>query len=248
MCYTQNIKGGFMKFKKIIACVVVAICVMLPAMFLVGCGNDEKQEYCWNKDFSWQKGMVINNLNTSFSQNSPTQKQLLQREFKKDNLDLTNITLRVDNSTYSTNTLDLGENEEGLKSADELIKLLNQEAFNNFESRFKDLTVSVGKKEENKITINGKNYELQLKVDSFYNIYDAENKTIVGSISDYMTRVNGFNTQNCLLMSLYDDPYCDIVITIPTKKPVEDLESDYIDGAIVASKITIKYTAYLTVV
>ena len=233
-----------MKLKKIIACVVVAICVMLPAILLVGCGKGKKQEYCWGKDFSWQNGVVINNLDTSISQNSKTKKQLLQREFKKDNLDLTNITLTT---ATETKTLDLGEAEEGLKSADELIKLLNQKVLEKFESRYKDLTVSVGKKEENKITINGREYELQYN-GGYYDIFDNENKTIIGTMHDFMTRINGFDTQNCLWMSLYGNSYGEVSITIPAKTTVDDLESNITDGVITASKITIGYSAFLTVV
>lgn len=230
-----------MKIKRIITSLVLVLCLMLPVFAFAGCGNKEKAVYCWGKEFSWQNGMVVNDLEASFSQNGPTQKALLTREFIANNLDLTNMTYYYTRDGVERK-IDLGEVEVGATTVKQLLDAIYNFVFQEFAKYYKDMTVKVGQKDENKITINGVDYSLQYSSGDMYNILDNETNNVIGYMISRMSRVNNFETEDCLWMNIYNNT---LVVTIPTIEPKDDMESN-LSGT--ASKLSISYNAYLTVV
>ncbi|MGN0797452.1 MAG: hypothetical protein ACI4M5_04515 [Christensenellales bacterium] len=215
--------------KKKILIFILAICMLIPCSIYMSACEDTAKVYAWGKTFTYQ-GAYSTNYDHN-SNDAPTYKTLLQREFEADNLDFENATM---SSLYDDNIIKTNLSPGASIGFDAFISFLNHEALMQFTSKYKDWKVEVGNREDNSITINEKTYLLSQEDDEWNFFDDDEYGIINDNISEekparYLGRIdlalpksiNDCNSDyKCLLMDF--EEVKNLIITIPTKTVVNE--------------------------
>lgn len=138
---------------------IFAIFLIIPCIFLsMACSPSA--EKAWGKTFTYQ-GKFLRDFDSS-DESSP--RKLLTQEFDANNLDLENVKFCYTSSNLDNdgnpNEVEISANLSDVNNVNELIAEINQNVASIFDESCSSLSVSVGNKDEKRITINGTEYEL----------------------------------------------------------------------------------------
>lgn len=218
-----------MKNKIWIKSLVLALCLIIPALFLSACGGDNSStggnsssgnNYAWGKTFTYQ-GTTLNNYDSFGGNNGTPRAQLLKEEFDKGNLDLENINL-------FGNPQDLSTIYES-KSADEFLADLTSRMESKLLTMCRDVTIVVGTEAEKTITVKNKTYTLveDGAGTNFYKLVDenaADSSVLYQGMmcSILMSDASGQDLKSVLNISVFDGDIDEVIIKIPTLTKIDD--------------------------
>ncbi len=223
-----------MKNKIWIKSLVLALCLIIPALFLSACGSDNSStggnssggnsssgnNYAWGKTFTYQ-GTTLNDYDSFGGNNGTPRAQLLKEEFDKGNLDLENINL-------FGNPQDLSIIYES-KSADEFLADLTSRMESKLLTLCRDVTIVVGTEAEKTITVKNKTYTLVEDGEgtNFYKLVDenAADSSVLyqGMMCSILTSdASGQDLKSGLNISVFDGDIDEVIIKIPTLTKIND--------------------------
>lgn len=226
----------------------IAICLIIPALFLSACGDvgyiPPETRYAWGRTFTYQ-GASFNDHLTIGGNNGTPRGKLLKDEYTKGNLDLANAFINgvaVDLSQYS----DL--------SADAFFQHLISMMEARLHTMCDGITIVVSTEEELTVTVNKKPYKL-VETSEGSNYFTLIDESAVGgailswgNMSSLLLNSSGDGQEvnYGLDISVFDeninayDRISTIDVTIPTFKIVNDETAVLIDNKYSTLSISLK--------
>lgn len=244
-----------MKNKIWIKSLVLALCLIIPALFLSACGSDNSStgdnsssgnNYAWGKTFTYQ-GTALNDYDSFGGNNGTPRAQLLKEEFDKGNLDLDNA--EINGEVISLLSLICED-----KSADEFFEYLKNRLESKLHTMYENVTIVVGTEAEKTITVNNKTYTLEEDGvgTNFYKLVDenaADSSVLYQGMmcSILMSDASGQDLKSVLNISVFDEDANakigieKVIIKIPTLTKINDKTAETVNDR---SFISISLTSY----